>query len=192
MAINIQFLLSIIGLNLLFLPIWIFWRIWYRKKEIEEKPIIREILLFVFAEYFVCLAAVTIVPLPFSKAGAPYLNLDFFHQTYNNFLSAWNHTSSRTVWNETENLLGNIILFLPLGFLLPLIYTKFRYFFKVLVVAFLCSFFIESTQYFISINWGYNRIADIDDLALNVIGAVFGYLMFKLYIIYKNMILLNE
>jgi glycopeptide antibiotics resistance protein len=180
LAINIQFLLSILGLNLFFLPIWFFYRLYLNKKD-RRRKVSREIRLFVLVEYFVCLAAVTIVPLPFSKVGTPYLNLDFFHQTYYNFLSAWNHTSSRTVLNESENLLGNVILFLPMGFLLPLLFSRYRNFILLFLTAFFCSFSIEAIQYFISINWGYNRIADIDDLVLNVSGALLGYFFYFLF-----------
>lgn len=187
MAINIQFLLSIVGLNLFFFPIWFFSRLYKRKKEIAKTSLKAEFILFVFAEYFVCLAAVTIVPLPFSKGGTPYLNLDFFHQTYKNFLSAYYHTSSRTILKESENILGNIVLFLPLGFLLPIMYKQFRNFIFLCIAAFLCSFLIESIQYFISINWGYNRIADIDDLVLNVIGSILGFILYVFCNIFFNL-----
>lgn len=129
--------------------------------------------------------SVTIIPLPYSKVGVPCLNLDPLHQTYNNFVSALNHTSDRTVWSETENLLGNIFLFFPLGLVLPILYNNFNTFIKVFIIGLGCSFFIEATQYFISVNWGYNRISDIDDLIFNTLGTAIGFLFFKISTIFN-------
>lgn len=187
MALNIQFLISILGINVFFLPIW-FTIKYHQYKKGNCPQTVRAILLFALAEYFVCLAAVTIVPLPFAKAGTPYLNLDFFHQTYYNFLSAYYHTSNRTLWNETENLIGNIVLFLPLGFLLPLLFHRYKNLFNLLIFAASCSFIIEAIQYYISINWGYNRIADIDDLVLNTFGALLGYIAYHIRKLFKKVI----
>jgi glycopeptide antibiotics resistance protein len=72
--------------------------------------------------------------------------------------------------------LQNILLFVPFGFLLPFIWpniNKFRY---VVLSGFSFSLLIELSQL---LN---NRSTDVDDLILNTLGAILGYLLFRLFI----------
>lgn len=70
------------------------------------------------------------------------------------------------------NLLGNIAIFVPLGFFLPLLRTEFRTAFRTLAAGLSVSFFIEIVQLFTP------RVTDIDDLILNTLGALVGYLLY--------------
>ncbi|EPY6470986.1 VanZ family protein [Clostridium sporogenes] len=70
------------------------------------------------------------------------------------------------------NILGNILMFGPLGLLLPLLWKCFRKFSKTVLFGFLVSFAIEFSQLFLA------RGTDIDDLILNTIGTMLGYLAF--------------
>lgn len=63
----------------------------------------------------------------------------------------------------------NIIMFMPLGFLLPLIWEKFRNTVKVFYTGLCFSLAIEICQLF------NHRATDIDDLMMNSLGAVLGY-----------------
>lgn len=63
----------------------------------------------------------------------------------------------------------NIIMFMPLGFLLPLIWEKFRNIVKVFYTGLGFSLAIEICQLF------NHRATDIDDLMMNSLGAVLGY-----------------
>lgn len=67
----------------------------------------------------------------------------------------------------------NVIMFLPLGFLLPCIWKKCRNIRNVAVTGFFLSLLIEISQIF---NW---RATDIDDLLANTIGACAGYLIWN-------------
>ena len=42
-----------------------------------------------------------------------------------------------------SQVISNIIMFIPLGFLLPIVFKKFRFFFNTTLFAFAFSFFIE-------------------------------------------------
>ncbi|WP_250672971.1 VanZ family protein (plasmid) [Paraclostridium ghonii] len=66
----------------------------------------------------------------------------------------------------------NIIMFMPLGFLLPFIWEDFRNLVKVLYTGFLFSLAIEISQLF------NNRATDIDDLIMNTLGAILGYFVY--------------
>lgn len=68
----------------------------------------------------------------------------------------------------------NILLFVPLGFLLPLIWKKYRSFSITVLHGMLLSLNIEILQLF------NHRVSDIDDLITNTVGTVFGFLLWKI------------
>lgn len=67
----------------------------------------------------------------------------------------------------------NIILFMPLGFLLPTIWPQFRTIKNVAYTGLFFSLAIELSQL---LN---HRITDIDDLLMNTLGAIIGYLIYR-------------
>lgn len=69
-----------------------------------------------------------------------------------------------------RNIGGNIALFMPLGFLLPMVWTGFRRLPRTAAFGACVSLFIELSQLF---NY---RATVTDDLLLNTLGAVLGYL----------------
>ncbi len=71
-------------------------------------------------------------------------------------------------------LLGNIVMFMPLGFFPALLWRRWRRW-KSLLVGFWASFTIEFTQFFIG------RFTDIDDVILNTAGALAGYGLYRLF-----------
>lgn len=68
-----------------------------------------------------------------------------------------------------EQLILNVFMFIPLGFLLPIIFKTLRSFWKTTVCSLGITFFIEFVQYFTG------RSADIDDLIMNLLGGMLGY-----------------
>ncbi|MFK4312308.1 glycopeptide antibiotics resistance protein [Bacillus sp. RC55] len=67
----------------------------------------------------------------------------------------------------------NIVLFMPFGFLLPTIWPQFRKMTNTVCAGFLFSLAIELNQL---LN---NRITDIDDLFTNTLGAIVGYIIYR-------------
>ncbi|ONG62021.1 VanZ family protein [Bacillus cereus] len=67
----------------------------------------------------------------------------------------------------------NILLFMPLGFLLPTIWRQFRRMKSTAYAGFGFSLAIELGQLLD------NRITDIDDLSMNTLGAIIGYLLYS-------------
>ncbi|MCL1952291.1 MAG: VanZ family protein [Oscillospiraceae bacterium] len=72
------------------------------------------------------------------------------------------------------NLLGNIVMFSPLGALPPLIWPRWRKWWKLLLLGFAFSCGIEIAQHFVG------RNSDIDDLLLNVLGVLLGYAVWRI------------
>lgn len=77
----------------------------------------------------------------------------------------WNPESTKAA-----NVIGNIVLFMPLGFLLPLVFPKIGKFVTVFLLSLFISVALEGCQYFFQ-----SGVTDIDDVILNTMGGVFGY-----------------
>lgn len=71
---------------------------------------------------------------------------------------------------------GNLAMFMPLGFLLPLCWRRLEKLPWVLLAAALTSAAIETVQFFIG------RKMDVDDWLLNVLGAMLGWLLWWLFV----------
>lgn len=69
----------------------------------------------------------------------------------------------------------NMIMMMPFGFLLPLIWKNWRGFGTVVLAGFGFSLLIEVLQLFNT------RLSDVDDLVMNSLGAAAGYLIWILY-----------
>ena len=67
---------------------------------------------------------------------------------------------------------ANVVMFIPLGLMMSVALRRMRNFWKTALSLALFSFAIEFTQYFTG------RSADIDDLMLNTLGGMLGYLIF--------------
>lgn len=74
------------------------------------------------------------------------------------------------------NIAGNIVSFMPMGFILPLAFDKLKRFPRVLVTVMASSAVIEIMQYVAGVG-----VSDIDDLILNTIGGILGYLIYKVF-----------
>jgi len=73
-------------------------------------------------------------------------------------------------WFWMRNLLGNLVLLLPLGLLGPIAFPALDRWWRVALVALLISTAIELLQLAVP-----DRSADIDDVIVNVSGALLGY-----------------
>ena len=68
------------------------------------------------------------------------------------------------------NLVGNIVVFVPLGFLLPQINKKVNTFIRLLVIVVLFTLCVEICQTLLGVG-----IGDVDDVILNSVGGIIGY-----------------
>lgn len=85
-----------------------------------------------------------------------------------------------------KNVLGNVILFMPLGFLLPIVGETFRKVKNVLLVSCVISLLIELLQLLeMYTNLGF-RMTDIDDFILNVSGGLLGFFCYISLLKWRN------
>ena len=76
------------------------------------------------------------------------------------------------IFHALLNILGNVVLFIPIGFIFPLILIRYRDLKRIAVLSISISLFIEFIQFFVG------RSCDIDDLILNFVGGIIGYTIF--------------
>lgn len=75
--------------------------------------------------------------------------------------------------NVMINLLGNVVCFVPFGFVLPIISRSQRKGYKIFLLSVLSSLLVELIQLVSKVG-----TCDIDDILLNTLGGMIGYLMF--------------
>ena len=78
-----------------------------------------------------------------------------------------------------HNIIGNIVLFIPFGYFVSHI-MKSRKPYALLIVSIITSLVIEYTQLLIG------RTFDVDDIILNVVGSLFGFLLYFLIDLFQR------
>lgn len=74
-----------------------------------------------------------------------------------------------------NNLLGNVLLFIPLGYFLPRLFSGLRKFWRTLLSTCVIMSLVEILQLLLMVG-----TCDIDDLILNAFGSALGYGVYKL------------
>ena len=174
---------NFIIISLISMALWIIYRI-YNVIKNKKTNIVREIILFIFFVYFLFLLLLTIFKggrIEFSNQFNSYMyrehgllgiiNIVPIKDTINTFMH-----SETGLRNSLRNVIGNILVFMPLGFFIPLLFEKFNNLKKVLKVGCLSSLAIELSQLFVGSN-----VCDIDDVIYNTLGALAGFICYKTF-----------
>ena len=158
-------------------PCWLIFRLYRRRTPGNRISFLREILLLIFVAYLAGLAVATLTPNRSSRMiaagrGGVQLRPNLASLT----CSSASMPEGSTARGFCEhNARGNVMLFFPLGILIPLLWTHIR-FRKGILIAIAVSISIEIVQY-LSSSLGSYRAVDINDVALNVIGASLGLML---------------
>lgn len=156
-------------------PCWLGLRLYRLRSTGERLSFHREILLVTLVLYLSGLGAATLAPNHGSRSRADTaVGVDFRPSlaTLTCRPSATLPSGSNARFFCMYNARGNVLLFLPLGILIPLIWTRLRVRSAILIAVAL-SVGIEVVQY-LSRAWGSYRLADVNDVVLNVVGACLG------------------
>lgn len=73
------------------------------------------------------------------------------------------------------NLAGNVLIFMPAGFFIPILWKSKKGFLFTVCAAFEISLLMESLQLIFRVG-----SFDVDDLILNTLGGILGYLLLRL------------
>ncbi|MQR94367.1 VanZ family protein [Fictibacillus phosphorivorans] len=165
-------------------------------KPSKQKPMnwFSELTKFLFVLYCLLVVSVTLFPLPI---GFPF--------TFENLSAFINLIPLVSIWKQISligtaydgdvlfmigliirNVGGNILLFVPLGFLIPIIWKNVRYLKQIFFIGIGISVTIELLQLLESFVGGWGRVTDIDDVICNVFGSVLGYLLYDLLLLFSK------
>ncbi|MCP1102637.1 glycopeptide antibiotics resistance protein [Aequitasia blattaphilus] len=92
----------------------------------------------------------------------------------------WIYRNELGFYATFTNLAGNILIFLPFGFFLPMA-SRYRSFLITLLYSFLLSLCIETLQLLTMIG-----SFDVDDLMLNTLGGMLGYLIYAVISFFRR------
>ena len=157
-------IVAIIFLGLLF---FIGYKIIYQKILKGKKTISRKNMLLYGIT--ICYAIIVFGAVFLSRGGGYYGEANF--HLFNSYREAY-HKMEISLF---RNIILNILLFVPLGFLLPMYSKKLKKIYKVVSIGFLITVLIETMQYITKIG-----IFEIDDIFNNTIGVLIGYCIYMI------------
>ncbi|WP_075619021.1 VanZ family protein [Paenisporosarcina indica] len=163
---------------LLILPLIIIVRFFRIKRKKIRTTLLHEFGIAGFFMFLTGLLSQTILPSVYTNGGEVIfvngnhqaINLELFRV----FTYTFNAIKYLDLWQPfVINFLGNIVIFIPIGFLLPLLWKKYDRAWRTIGIGFLLSLTIEILQL------PQMRSSDIDDLWLNSLGTSVGYIVYK-------------
>lgn len=128
----------------------------------------RELLMLIFIIYILCLYHIVTVQ-DINYGG---INLVPFREMFRYDIGSYKFM---------KNIIGNILLFIPYGFFSSY-YLNNKNLSTNVILCLIATFAIETIQYYIG------RVFDIDDIILNILGGLVGYLSYiALMAIYERL-----
>lgn len=85
----------------------------------------------------------------------------------------WVYRKQVGMFAMTLNIFGNVVGFIPFGYIIPVINHRFRNWLLITVSGFSLSLCVETAQLVFRVG-----SFDVDDLMLNTLGAFLGYVLF--------------
>ena len=141
--------------------IFVSMRIVYLVKRDKKIYIHKELLTYLFGIYIMCLFTVV-----------TYQDVESYGNNFTPFKEMFRYTLGSNLF--IKNVIGNMVMFMPYGFFTGY-FLKINKVSVVLLLSMLVSTSIEVIQGYIG------RVFDIDDIILNVIGSIIGFLIYKLF-----------
>ena len=84
-------------------------------------------------------------------------------------------TDSESLRHAWSNLAGNVVLFVPLGFVVPWMWQPWRRFWRHILLMGSIILMVELSQLLLALG-----TCDVDDLLLNLLGTSMGFLVWKM------------
>lgn len=156
----LEILPSIWPMLVIILVILVSLRIAYLVKNKNKAVLYQELLMLVFIIYILCLFHIV-----------TFQDINFGTNNFIPFKEIFRYDIGTDKF--IKNILGNIIMFIPYGFFASY-YLKNKKLSTIILLSLIVSSTIEFVQLYIG------RVFDIDDIILNVIGAISGYLIYMI------------
>lgn len=142
----------------------------YDKHNKYKRSAVRYLVIYIFIGY--CLSLVYLTILWYY----PDITIHPEYRFYNIRPFIWiSETYEMGAKKMIQQLVLNIGMYMPYGLLLPVIFIKLRKMPAHFAVVLLTTLSIETIQFTIG------RSADIDDVIMNFLGGISGYLLYKMF-----------
>lgn len=164
---------------------------------IKRKTLLYHLITLLFFIYAHMLFILVFCPIPIDNTAldsirvmqqGSYFNIIPFKDII--FFVMWPLKNHFELQSSLKNIFGNIVAFMPFGFLFPVINKKFLCLKKMVWMSFFVPLGIESVQLIGSLCmkavW---KFADVDDIILNMSGMLAGYFILRLFIKLSNKVL---
>ena len=129
--------------------------------------IFSSIFLIVYIRYLVYLVFLS-----------PYYGRGYLHRSYNfiPFKTIIEYTFfSHNLNISVVNIVGNILAFVPMGFLVPIVFSKANSLKNIVIIVLIATNCIEIIQFISGVG-----TCDVDDVILNLIGGIIGFQTYKI------------
>ncbi|MDF2669127.1 MAG: hypothetical protein K0R67_1433 [Paenibacillus sp.] len=132
-------------------------------------------LIYLFALLLSLFYAYIMIQLLFNRGSSAYTDAYRYNlvpfKTISNYIVHYSRFNFDTWF---KNLFGNIVLFIPIGILAPILNKRFNKFIPFIGFSLLLLVTVETIQLF-------SRVGsfDVDDLILNLFGALIGYIFYR-------------
>ena len=150
---------------ILYIPIFIV------AKRKHQWSAVRHLFNYIFVGYVVMLGAITLTLVPVFGRLSYSLNLIPFKAFHDSYVFASTHV--------LQQYMLNIVMFIPLGFLLPIVFPNKVTWKRIVIVILSVTLSIETAQFFTG------RVVDIDDVITNFFGGMTG---FSLYVLAEHLL----
>nr|MBP3259013.1 VanZ family protein [Bacilli bacterium] len=134
-------------------------RLTYVLKNKEKFVLYKDLMFYFFITYILCLFYVV-----------TFQDVSWSTSNFIPFKEILRYSIGSSLFYK--NVLGNMVMFVPFGFFVSY-FLKLEKVYGITLITLLTSITIEVTQLLIG------RVFDVDDLLLNLVGGVFGYLLYE-------------
>ncbi len=169
-SLGMDYLAVGIAAAVLFIAAAVVYAKWYKKENgTLQKAAVRKMLLYCV---FICYIVVVLGATTLSRFG--YYENVIRLQPFYSYKEAWNDFSVI----EWRNIILNILMFVPFGFLLPFLWPKFEKTGWTYLAGFAMTALIEGLQLVLR-----RGIFETDDLLNNLLGTMIGYGFYRLWML---------
>lgn len=141
----------------------------------ETKKTIRLVGTVLFIGYLLLLIYFLFFAEWYGRKGALHTEYPMNLQLFREIRRFWMYREKLGFRVVFLNLGGNILGFVPFGFILPIILRDTRRFLRITLLGFMLSALVECVQLYMQVG-----SFDVDDMLLNTIGAAIGYILFAI------------
>ena len=139
----------------------------------ETKILIRRMGILLFAIYIIFLVYFLFFSEEYGRAAEAQRVYRYNLIPFVEIRRFWIYREQLGTFAVFSNIFGNVIGFLPFGFILPFIFRRMNSGFLICVSGFILSLTVEVIQLVTKVG-----CFDVDDMILNTLGATLGYVLF--------------